>query len=122
MMNHVAVMTSLLLFWGDPALAQSAKAEIDRASFFAEQAQKQSEEALFYFRNKRTSYACTFLGSALSYTNRAIGALKDARNLTSDATLLRRTESDLQARRGNRTAILEAGKVCPRGLADYDSD
>lgn len=116
------VTTPLLLFWISPAQAQSAQAEFDRATFFAGKAQKESEEALFYFQHKRTGYACTFLGSALRYTHRAIAALNDARALSRDTTLSRRIEGDLQARRSNRSAILEAGKICPQGLADYDSE
>lgn len=122
MLKFAATIATLSLFWIAPAQAQSAKAEIDRATFFAGQANKNAEEALFYFKHNRASYACTFLGTALSYTNRAIASLNEARGMTSDPALLRRIGSDLSERRGNRLAILEAGQRCDGGLADYDED
>lgn len=122
MLRYATAGLAPILLYAAPAHAQGAQAEIDRATFFAGKAEKEGSEALFYFRNNRASYACTYLGSALRYTHRAITALNEARGMTRDAGLLRRIDSDLQARRGNRTAILEAGQKCSDGLAGYDND
>ena len=122
MLKLSVTIAALPLFWIAPAQAQGAQAEIDRATFFAGQANKNAEEALFYFKHNRAGYACTFLGSALSYTNRSIASLKEARGMTRDSALLRRIDSDLGERRGNRVAILQAGQKCDGGLAGYDED
>lgn len=122
MLKLAAAIATSPLFWAAPAYAQGAQAEIDRATFFAGQANKNAEEALFYFKNNRASYGCTFLGTALSYTNRSIASLNEARGMTRDPALLRRIDSDLGERRGNRVAILRAGQKCDGGLAGYDGD